>query len=255
MSVKFVNIQKSYQENILSNYVSVTVEEYIKLININKCSMQYTLYEVLEENRAIKIYMDVENIPYSETEKIYTIIDTFKNYCKEKYNLELTDYVLTQNNSSGTHPGLSYHVIFKYYNTYIYILRNLIENFIVENPELDKYIDCSVYSSLRLFKSVYQIGTTEVKDPNNYHNLILGTIEDSIIQNIKDTKEFFKEELSHKHIAVKLFDENELENTITDLINDDDILKRLSNKYGLEKMISKFKEFYKMDESIYNISL
>ena len=78
MSVKFVNIQKSYQENILSNYVSVTVEEYIKLININKCSMQYTLYEVLEENRAIKIYMDVENIPYEDTQKIYTIIDAFK---------------------------------------------------------------------------------------------------------------------------------------------------------------------------------
>ena len=78
------------------------------------------------------------------------------------------------------------------------------ENFIIENPELDKYIDCSVYSSLRLFKSVYQIGTTEVKDPNNYHNLILGTVEDSIIQNIKDTKEFFKEEYL-EHVKDNLF--------------------------------------------------
>ena len=59
MSVKFVSIQKSYKENTLNNYISVTIEEYIKLININKCSMCCTLYEVLEENRAVKIYMDI----------------------------------------------------------------------------------------------------------------------------------------------------------------------------------------------------
>lgn len=255
MSVKFVNIQKSYKENTLNNYVSVTVEEYIKLINNNKCSMCCTLYEVLEENRAVKIYMDIENIPNNETEKIYTIIDLFKKYCKENYDLKLTDYVLTQNNSSETHPGLSYHIIFKYYNTYIYILRNLMENFIIKYSELEKYIDCSVYSSLRLFKSVYQIGTTEIKNPNNYHNLIIGTVEDSIIQNTVNTKEFFRNELNKRHISVKFFDKNELNNTIIELINNDDILKRLSNKYGMKKFINKFKEFYNMNESIYNISL
>ena len=255
MSIKFVSIQKSYKENISSNYVSVTVDEYIKLINNNKCSMQNTLYEVLEEDRAVKIYMDIENVPYEETERIYTIIDLFKKYCKENYDLELTDYVLTQNNSSGTHPGLSYHVIFKHYNTYIYILRNLISNFIAKYSELDKYVDCSVYSSLRLFKSVYQIGTTEVKIPNNYHNLIIGTVEDSIIQNTINTKEFYRNELNMTCIAVRFFDENELDNTLIDLINNDNILKRLSDKHGMEKFINKFKEFYKMNESIYNISL
>lgn len=255
MSVKFISIQKSYKENTLNNYVSVTIEEYIKLINNNKCSMCCTLYEVLEENRAIKIYMDIENIPNNETEKIYTTIDLFKKYCKENYDLELTDYVLTQNNSSETHPGLSYHVIFKYYNTYIYILRNLMENFIIKYSELEKYIDCSVYSSLRLFKSVYQIGTTEIKNPNNYHNLIIGTVEDSIIQNTVNTKEFFRNELNKRHISVRFFDKNELNNAIIELINNDDILKRLSNKYGMEKFINKFKEFYNMNESIYNISL
>lgn len=255
MSVKFVNIQKSYKENIFSNYVSVSVKEYVKLININKCSMQYTLYEVLEENRAVKLYMDIENIPYNDTTKIYNIIQTFKKYCKEKYDLELTDYVLTQNNSSGTHPGLSYHVIFKHYNVYIHVLRNLMENFLNNNPELDEYIDCSVYSSLRLFKSVYQIGTTEVKNPNNYHNLMIGTVEDSIIQNIENTKEFSKDLLNQKHITIKFFEKDELNNTIENLIEHDEILKRLSNKYGIEKFISKFMEFYNMDESIYNISL
>ena len=153
-----------------------------------------SLYEILDIRANTKLYFDIENIDYDEPNFIYNIIRDLKLFIKkssisENYpsGIELTDYVLTINEESPNHEGLSYHLIFNHYYTTPINIRGLLFQFIKKYSIYEDYIDTVVYSRNRLFKSVYQIGIDGY--PKNRHTIIEGTIEDSIIQNIYNCQE------------------------------------------------------------------
>jgi hypothetical protein len=146
-----------------------------------------SLYELLDIYSNTKIYFDIENIDSNEPKFIYNIIRDLKKFVEDTANIKLTDYVLTINKESATHDGLSYHLIFNHYYTTPMNIKGLLLQFIEKYSIYKDYIDTVVYSKNRIFKSVYQLGIDGYID--NRHDIIEGTIEDSIIQNINNCDE------------------------------------------------------------------
>ena len=144
----------------------------------------YSILEILTSNN-VRMYFDIENIPNENI--IFNIIDDIKKYA----NLNC-DYALTQNNNSR-HDGLSYHLYFPVQTT-----KNDIYNFIKylhfkTNNIYFNYIDYRVYSFNRLFRIVGSVCPSRYdnvkkiidiqRNFNDYHKLIHGNLEDTIIQN------------------------------------------------------------------------
>ena len=144
----------------------------------------YSILEILTSNN-VRMYFDIENIPNENI--IFNIINDIKKYA----NLNC-DYALTQNNNSR-HDGLSYHLYFPVQTT-----KNDIYNFIKylhfkTNNIYFNYIDYRVYSFNRLFRIVGSVCPSRYdnvkkiidiqRNFNDYHKLIHGNLEDTIIQN------------------------------------------------------------------------
>ena len=200
--IKYIEIKKSYTENKPKNHRYTTVDNYVNMIkNKNETT---SIYEIFAPNKNVKIYFDIEKIPFDETKLIDDIIGDLRLFFSKTTNLELGEYIKTINECSANHKGLSYHLIFYEYYTPIRNILCLLNEFLTEHPEYVKYMDGSVYSDDRLFKSINQIGVRGKRidtNPENYHRIENveqndNTIKQSIIQYIDESKELtyqFKE--------------------------------------------------------------
>jgi len=207
ISIRYGNIELSYNNNLYKIntknhkitpsllYSKYRINKKYKWIMNSTLQKDISFYEILDLYTPTKLYFDIENINSNEKDFIYNIIRDLKKFVKNTTisdknpnGIELTDYVLTINNESPSHDGLSYHLIFNHYFLRPIGIKSLVLNFIEKYPIYADYIDVVVYSKNRLFKSVNQLGIDG--NVNNKHILVEGNIEDSIIQNIKNCKEF-----------------------------------------------------------------
>ena len=220
--ITVIPIKSSYMENLTSNYLKMSVNDYTKILNgrystfsrtiinimkvpamfgngtkikkvksvVNYGTADFSFYEVLPKNHYIKIFLDIENIPMDEPDIIDNIIRDFKKFTKDSANVDINLIALTLNTNSISHEGRSYHVIYDVC-TEIFNMRNMICWFLWKFPHYKNFVDSTVYSRNRLFKSINQININHnvgKSNPNDKHNLIRGTIEDSIIQNVNNIK-------------------------------------------------------------------
>lgn len=230
--VKFIAIENSYTENASYRYDNVDVETYVSYLNSipqtysrfesdgttkELLTKNCTFFEILGHSNTLKFYFDIENVTNENT--IYDIITCFKEFMKLTYSVEFTDYVLTFNPNSSHHAGYSYHLIFNHFSNYMYYMSNIVARFIdyAKNKGVDwiNCIDTSVYSKVRLFRSVNQVGITKVggKAPeSDKHVLVEGTVEDSIIQNVDKCKNLHIKELGYKLKSSKFINTNQSSN-------------------------------------------
>ena len=202
--IKYIEIKRSYTENKAKNHKYATVDDYVNKIK-NK-NIKTSIYEILAPNKNVKIYFDIEKIPFIEPKLIDDIIGDLRLFFSKTTNLELGEYIQTINEHSANHIGLSYHLIFYEYHTSVKNILCFLNEFLTEYPQYVKYMDGSVYSDDRLFKSINQIGVRGKRidtDPENYHRIANVeqndlTIKQSIIQYIGES-----EELMHKFKEVE----------------------------------------------------
>lgn len=175
---KFLILAK-IQAGLLPNEQIYNDNEIIKHDNINKSILEITTSPL------VRMYFDIENIPKEE------ILFEILNKLIELYFLP-NNYAYTKNINS-THEGLSYHVYFpiKAYKSDIY---SLIKDFHFKtNYKYFNFIDYRVYGKNRLMRIVGsccpgKVG--HVRNINDFHNLIKGELEDTIIQNIDKLEQF-----------------------------------------------------------------
>lgn len=147
--------------------------------NINKSILEITISSL------VRMYFDIENIPNEEL--LFEILDKIIGL----YNLPM-NYAYTKNVNS-THEGLSYHVYFpiKAYKNDIY---SLVKDFNFKTEfKYFNYIDYRVYGRNRLMRVVGSSCPGKVgheRNNNDYHALIKGNLEDTIIQSHKDLPQF-----------------------------------------------------------------
>lgn len=200
--IKYIEIKKSYTENKPKNHKYTSIDNYVNMIK-NK-NEKTSIYEIFAPGKNVKIYFDIEKIPFDEHKLIDDIIGDLRLFFSKTTNLELGQYIKTINESSANHKGLSYHIIFYEYHTTVINILCFLNEFLTEHPEYVKYMDGSVYTDDRLFKSINQIGVCgKIVDtnPKNYHRIDNveqneTTIKQSIIQYIAESKELnykFKE--------------------------------------------------------------
>ena len=66
------------------------------LIELTKENTEKSYYEILNGN--VKLYFDIEQIPFEEPDLIYEIIERLIKFIKDETNIEITKYVLTEKN-------------------------------------------------------------------------------------------------------------------------------------------------------------
>lgn len=271
----------NYDES--QNKQSMDINQFV--VELLTPSKTKSYYEVLNDN--VKIFLDIERIPFDKPNLIYLIINDFIKFMKDIYDVDLDshtdvdmgghsgghsggDYVLTCNNCSKTHYGLSYHVIFyKYYVSKINKIKNILDNFIYHYFDYNEYIDRVIYHEDLIFKCVNQYGFENgVIDTNtlvdeygvkfiNKHVIINNTaLADSIIQNVHNSKL-----LKTEYILIpRLVPENNLsdwsDNSLEKFIDDDrddqinELLLKLQNvklndeKYFVNELKNHFKTFH-----------
>lgn len=180
---RYVDI-KSYNES--RSIKSTTVTKFFDIVKNFYRNPDHRLLEVMPENidSLVRIFMDIENIPFEEPDLIFTIVAAFSTYSG------ITDYAITQNKSSGSHLGLSYHVYF-FAKLTLRELRDAIYVFVYNNPQWSRYIDISVYNRCRLFRVVGAVKPSSNKcmglpSEKDFHEVIHGTLEETIIQNVEN---------------------------------------------------------------------
>ena len=204
--MKFIMIRKSYMENKLRNHRTICTDKYLEYIRNPNFTSSY--FEVLSAYKALKPYFDIEKIPVDQPNLIYDLIGDLRTWFSKETGEEMGEYILTHNKHSVSHEGLSYHLIFYERKTTQDNILNLLNNFLEAHPEYVTYMDGSVYSKDRLFRSVNQIGVDKKnKRLSQYEedmHVIINkdqndeSIAQSIIQNIKDCKS-----IDHNFEAVK----------------------------------------------------
>ena len=156
-------------------------------------NVNYSMLEILTKDE-VRMYFDIENIPKDNKEMIYEIINKIYEIMQLKNKVSSEDYekyrqyALTFNNNSH-HEGLSYHLYLpiKSHKKDIY---NFIKLF---NYRTDyKYvnmIDYRVYGKNRLFRTVGSRCPSKSnpfytpRNQEDYHKLIKGGLDDTVIQN------------------------------------------------------------------------
>ena len=156
----------------------------------DKQTHQTSILEILTDYK-VRMYFDIENIPRDNQEMIYEIInEIYKMTGLDKYDPKHEKYALTFNPNSH-HEGLSYHLYLPIRTT-----KRDIYNFIkLFNHYTDyKYvnmIDYRVYGKNRLFRTVGcccpgQWKKRQQRRLDDYHRLVKGDLDDTVIQNYKN---------------------------------------------------------------------
>lgn len=188
MDICYVKLDAYYNRKE-SKYAD-SLENFVKKIKKYYRHEKYSILENLNvdyENSVNRLYFDIENIDEDKPNLIYEIIEKICSFL----NIDKTKYALTLNKKSR-HGGLSYHLFFPYFG-YIRQLSNIVNSFCCLNQELINYIDTSVYSKNRLFRSIGACdlinNTHTERNLESFHELIFGNLEDTIIQNTENCKE------------------------------------------------------------------
>ena len=115
---------------------------------------QGTSFEVLKFN-VIRMFLDLENIPFNQPEMYKKIINDFIDYAELDKEVPYTVTI----NKGSRHLGFSHHVIFG-----VAILRsnmnNLVKQFRIAYPQYADYVDFRIYTRNRLFRLPGQTGIT-----------------------------------------------------------------------------------------------
>ena len=156
-------------------------------------NVNYSMLEILTKDE-VRMYFDIENIPKDNKEMIYEIIDKIyeimqlKNKVSSKDYEKYRQYALTFNNNSH-HEGLSYHLYLpiKSHKKDIYNFIKLF-NYRTDYKYVDM-IDYRVYGKNRLFRTVGSRCPSKSnpfytpRNQEDYHKLIKGGLDDTVIQN------------------------------------------------------------------------
>lgn len=179
MSITVAKIKTSYAENIEENITDEHHDKIVKKLSRDKklydknkqCDIENSLFEIIQSK--CSPYFDIECIPRDKPNMIFEIKDNiikcFMKYADVKLSKRLrkngltklhvvNSFVITQNNCSLGHDGLSYHLIFPRMLTTQNKLKAFTHVLLRDYPEYKLYIDQSVYSRNRLFRFVYQPG-------------------------------------------------------------------------------------------------
>ena len=185
--IRIIPITWSFKESTSSNYITINSEDLYENL-LQTINLKTTAYEVLKQSDTLKFFMDIEGIPINDTDLIFIIAENFSRYMKEKHNLEFSSYTITFNPGSCTHKGLSYHIIYDGIYSNICDIRTFISDYLKhEDNNINKFVDSSIYTRLRLFKLPLQIGINkdqihERSDTNeNYHRIIFHKNKSNIV--------------------------------------------------------------------------
>jgi len=173
-----------FYKRIITNHSNIDVvkSDIIKRSKLsNEDIFKYpALYEMLQlDDHYNRVFLDIENIPRDNRTIIKDIIKSFSNLLEiegeylsnamdgtfifqRDFN---NDYVVTINEHSSSHEGLSYHVIYKNiyfrdrecYKVFLVKFLNLYQDY-------TKYVDTSIYTSTRLFRLPYSKNIKSSKD-------------------------------------------------------------------------------------------
>lgn len=197
--IKYVDIP---MYNTKRNIITCSLSDYIKLLTEQASpdnknveihdNLNNSLLEILTDN-TVRMYFDIENIPRDNPDMIYEIIKEMLNMLKIDY--DKFEYALTHNANSH-HEGLSYHLFFPFKTTKLEIRKFIMLFNYQTNNKYIEYIDYRVYGSNRLFRTVGSRcpGKSKPYSPRNpidYHVLVKGKLEDTIIQNYGRLTKYF----------------------------------------------------------------
>ena len=154
-------------------YKSIPIES---VFSFDTVEMNFSRYEILN-NDVRKLYFDIDGVPLMNENLVHEFMHTYEEFFKTKINdasntfTEPFKYVITSNKNSSTHPGLSHHVIVWNYSMDYLEQKHILNMFknSTAGTKYIKYVDSSVYSSLRLFKVPNFIGIPINANPENYH--------------------------------------------------------------------------------------
>lgn len=155
---------------------NINVNDIPNNLKSNCCYLEY-----IKNQKDLRLYMDIEKIPYDKPELIKSIITDFINFYdinkifnKTIYNN--TDEINRYNNfqyncfitlnKHSKHPGLSYHVFFPITINYE-TLKFMLISFLYYYPQYIPYIDLSVYKSLQLFRCIGQPDPSKSNENNS----------------------------------------------------------------------------------------
>ena len=200
VDIKSYNTKRIIRRERLSDYMRILQEqasEDNKNVEIHD-NANYSMLEVLTDDN-VRMYFDIENIPKDNKETINEIIcliyETMKidfkikkEYEHYKDRDEYKRYALTFNPNSH-HEGLSYHLFLPIRST-----KTDIYNFIKLFNHCTDYkyvnmIDYRVYGKNRLFRTVGSRCPSKSnpfytpRNQEDYHKLIKGGLDDTVIQN------------------------------------------------------------------------
>lgn len=211
--------------------INIPIDEF--LVELTDDNPEKSYYEILNENT--KLYFDIEGISFNEPDLIDQIIKDLIEFIHNESDIEINKYVLTINKASKTHKGLSYHLIFpEYYVLKNQYLKQILNKFIKLHYEYVNFMDASVYSRNRLFKCVNQYGfegnskvgyvidvepiVLNGESYFNKHTLINGTLEESVINYIQNSKVFPFDEKKYPPLRfnnyVRISETDEIPNVI-----------------------------------------
>ena len=234
-SIKIIGLNKSFSEFRKYNVLKFkSPEEFFEYQEKNDKSY----YEILSDY--VKPFFDVENV--TNPTRIHELFEYIKDRFKTCFNFDVTDYVITKNEHSSNHIGLSYHIIIQK----CCIKLDLLDSFVKQ--EFKTFRDCvdfSIYHNNRLFRTINSYGITKdnTKDMNSVHKLYEYTGNENVAKInsiISYTKDCFNNILFstnyEKNHVNKIYPKNKLinwsENTIRNRllnydIENDDIISPL----------------------------
>ena len=174
---RVINIEKRYSEATPKNFIKIHPKELAKKIMQDKNGVAYGFTSTFEiiDSAGISPYFDIENVPNDKADElIKQIINDIIHLLREKTFVNVprkmrsvlgdegekayVAYVLTRNEGSLQHNGMSYHLIFPNLSTTQLNLRKLVKLLYRDHDEYKKYVDETVYSTNRLFRCPYQVG-------------------------------------------------------------------------------------------------
>lgn len=161
-----------YTQSSAKNYKELSLSQVIP----DDVITLFARFEILQYNRR-RIYLDIDGVPITPEcedlpDRIFLAWCKWMNAYTKSNKFDDCKYVKTTNYKSTTHEGFSSHIICWNKSCSMTDLKDSLILFTnsPEGKQYAKYIDLSVYSSLRLFKLPNFIGIP-MTDNDNYHRM------------------------------------------------------------------------------------
>lgn len=256
--MNFIGLEKSFSEFNLENVIKVNnPSEFFEIQS--KCNKSY--YEILPN--IVKPFFDIENVENEDI--VIKLIEHIKESVKKCFSYDISQYILTKNEHSSNHSGLSYHLIIQDCKIEMSILRRFVKN------ELKDFniVDDMIYTKNRLFRTIDSYGLTKTneKDMNSVHHLykcvcncsdeeslknaslisFIEHIENELIINrniekIWNLNEVTKKQTRRHQIVLKTWSQNTLNLSNLEIVDGNVLVPlsvRISDKLNTEKIIER----------------